>query len=61
MIKFTKSVATGNDFVIIDNREHVLKDSLGVVAKKLCDRFYGIGADGLLLVEKSDKADVRMR
>ena len=61
MINFTKSVATGNDFIIIDNRESALKGDLSGTAKKLCDRFYGAGADGLLLVENSKEADFRMR
>ncbi len=61
MIKFTKSVATGNDFVIIDNRKLFLKGDPAGIAKKLCDRFYGAGADGLLLVEKSSSADFKMR
>lgn len=61
MIKFTKAVATGNDFIIIDNRDLKLKNDLGQLTKKLCDRFYGVGADGLLLVEKSQKADFKMR
>ena len=60
-MKFTKSVATGNDFAIIDNRRGVLKNDLAQFAKKLCDRFYGAGADGLLLVEKSETADFKMR
>jgi diaminopimelate epimerase len=61
MIKFTKAVATGNDFIIVDNRDSVLKTGLSGIAKKLCDRFYGVGADGLLLVEKSSAADFKMR
>ena len=61
MIKFTKSVATGNDFIIVDNRNMALKGDPAAIAKKVCDRFYGIGADGLLLVEKSKDADFRMR
>jgi len=61
VIKFTKSVATGNDFIIIDNREYILKGDPAGIAKKLCDRRYGIGADGLLLVEKSSSADFKMR
>jgi diaminopimelate epimerase len=60
-MKFTKSVATGNDFIIVDNRDLKLKNDLGQLAKKLCDRFYGIGADGLILVEKSKTADFKMR
>lgn len=60
-IKFTKSVAAGNDFAIIDNRRGALKNDLVQLAKKLCSRIYGIGADGLLLVEKSKNADFKMR
>jgi diaminopimelate epimerase len=61
VIKFTKSVATGNDFVIIDNRNFVLGNDSSGIARKLCDRFYGAGADGLLLVEPSKIADFKMR
>ncbi|MDP3730778.1 MAG: diaminopimelate epimerase [Candidatus Omnitrophota bacterium] len=61
MIKFTKSVAAGNDFIIIDNRSPLLKGDPAGIAKKLCDRFYGAGADGLLLMEESKTADFRMR
>ncbi len=61
MIGFTKAVATGNDFVIVDNRKKVLKNNLARLAKELCDRKYGIGADGLLLLEGSDSADFKMR
>jgi len=61
MIKFTKAVATGNDFVIIDNRASALKGDLPRIARKFCDRFHGVGADGLLLVEKSNSADFKMR
>lgn len=61
MIKFTKAVATGNDFIIIDNRESGIGDRGPELARKLCDRKYGVGADGLLLVEKSVSADFKMR
>jgi diaminopimelate epimerase len=60
-MKFTKAVATGNDFIIIDNRNLKLKDGIDQLAKILCDRKYGIGADGLLLVEKAAAADFKMR
>ena len=53
-IAFTKVVASGNDFVIIENNYPLL-------ARQICGRKFGIGADGLLLLEKSKKADVRMR
>ena len=59
-MKFTKAVATGNDFVIIDNRSSVIS-SLSELAKKLCDRKFGIGADGLLVVEQSKKSNFKMR
>jgi len=59
-IKFTKAVATGNDFVIVDGRAGGLK-GLPELAKSLCDRKRGIGADGLLVIEKSKKADFKMR
>lgn len=59
-IQFTKAVATGNDFVIIDNRSGEVT-GLPAIAKKLCDRKWTIGADGLLVIEPSRKADFKMR
>lgn len=59
-LKFTKAVATGNDFIIIDNRQGAFK-GLPALARKLCDRKRGVGADGLLAVEKSKRADFKMR
>lgn len=61
MIKFTKAVATGNDFIIVDNRDGGFGANLPDIAKKLCDSKWSIGADGLLVVEKSKKADLKMR
>lgn len=58
-IKFTKMVAAGNDFIIAELRAK--NSELREVAKKICGRRYGAGADGLLLLEKSKKADFRMR
>ncbi|HOU36853.1 MAG TPA: diaminopimelate epimerase, partial [Candidatus Omnitrophota bacterium] len=59
---FTKLVAAGNDFVLMDNRSARMNGSrLASLAKRICDRKYGAGADGLLVVEKSRKADFRMR
>ena len=59
-ISFEKYVAAGNDFVIIDNRKSLIKNG-ALKAKELCDRKIGVGADGLLLLESSKKADVKMR
>ena len=49
----------GNDFVVIDNRKGSIRNA-PELAQKLCDRRWGIGADGLLLVETSENADYRM-
>jgi len=59
-IKFTKMVASGNDFVVIDNLREIIKNR-AAFAKAACDRKFGVGADGLLLLEKSRAADVKMR
>ena len=59
-IQFWKMSGSGNDFVVIDNRRHVLRGPLGPWAKKLCHRQFGVGADGLLLLERDSKEDFRM-
>lgn len=58
-IEFTKMTGAGNDFVVIDNRSGLVKNA-SELAQKLCDRRWGIGADGLLLLENSSVADYRM-
>lgn len=63
-IPFTKLVGTGNDFVIVDTRRHPLgslNTQWRAVSRALCDRRLGIGADGLLVLEPSRVADVKMR
>ncbi len=59
-IEFGKYEGAGNDFVIIDNRERVFEPRPALVAA-LCDRRFGIGADGLMLLEEECGADFRMR
>lgn len=59
-IPFYKMVASGNDFVVIDNRKQIVKDALALT-RKICALHTGVGADGILLVEKSRKADFKMR
>ena len=59
-VQFCKMHGLGNDFILIED----LKDSgrdYAALAKRLCDRHTGIGADGILVVLPSHKADLRMR
>ncbi len=61
-MKFVKMQGTGNDFILIDSRKESLEGmDLAKLAVKLCDRHYGIGADGLLIAEASSAADVKMK
>ena len=55
-LKFVKYQATGNDFILIDNRSGEIKLSQEQIVKA-CDRKFGIGADGLILIEPSHTAD----
>lgn len=58
-MQFTKVHGLGNDFIIIDGRTETR--DYNALAPRLCHRQTGIGADGLLIVLPSDKADIRMR
>ena len=62
-IDFVKMHGLGNDFILIDCSSKPLGDSsfLSYLAKKLSNRNFGIGADGLILILPSSKADLRMR
>jgi diaminopimelate epimerase len=61
MLHFTKMNGAGNDFVLLDNRAGDLALSRAQIAR-LCDRHRGIGADGLLILERAaNGADFRMR
>ncbi len=59
-LPFVKLQGSGNDFIVVDNRVNLIKDR-GSLAMKLCPRKTGIGADGLLLLEESQKTDFKMR
>lgn len=58
-IHFYKYQATGNDFVLIDNRSGQLSFSIEHI-KKICDRKFGIGADGLMLIENHPALDFNL-
>jgi diaminopimelate epimerase len=61
MLRFTKMNGAGNDFVLIDNRLGDLRLAAEQIAK-ICDRHRGVGADGVLLLERAaNGADFRMR
>lgn len=57
-IRFTKMQATGNDFVIMEARHN--RDWANI-ANAMCERRFGVGADGIIIVMPSRKADIRMR
>jgi diaminopimelate epimerase len=59
-LKFTKMSGAGNDFVVIDNRTGIIPDPQ-TFSKMVCDRRFGIGADGLLMLESSSIADFTMK
>lgn len=59
-MKFTKMEGIGNDYIYIDNRDHFF-DYDPVFITKISDRHMGIGADGLIALENSDKYDFKMR
>lgn len=60
-MKITKMHGAGNDFILINNiREKLALDGLPALAVKLCAYHTGVGADGMMVVEKSECADYRM-
>lgn len=58
---FSKYQGCGNDFILIDNRSQPFFDPYPALITRLCHRHFGIGADGLILLETSAKADFGMR
>jgi len=60
MLTFYKYQGTGNDFVMVDNREGVISKENTTLINSLCDRRFGVGADGLILLENSATVDFKM-
>lgn len=58
-ISFFKYQGAGNDFILVDNRQKQIFLETSQI-QRLCDRHFGIGADGLILLEESEKADFKM-
>ena len=59
-VEFYKYQGAGNDFVIFDNRSGFFPKENCELIKRICDRRFGVGADGLMLLEKAEGFDFRM-
>jgi diaminopimelate epimerase len=59
-LQFTKYQGTGNDFIIFDNREGNMPSLSAEQVHRLCDRHFGIGADGLMLMNRHEVYDFEM-
>lgn len=60
-IEFYKYQGCGNDFIMIDDREDIFPKNDTKLVEHLCDRRFGIGGDGLILLENDNSSDFRMR
>lgn len=60
LVSFYKYQGTGNDFIIIDDRLKTFNRSDNALVAKLCDRRFGIGADGLMLLQSIEGYDFKM-
>lgn len=58
-MKFTKMQGTGNDFLMVETGDE--SRNWESISEAMCDRHFGVGADGVMLVMPSEKADLRMR
>ena len=61
-IAFWKMSGSGNDFILLDNRDGRVEDeAMGPLVKKICRRRESVGADGVIFVTKSDRFDFGWR
>jgi diaminopimelate epimerase len=59
-VKFYKYQGTGNDFILIDNRELLFNKTQKYFIQSICDRRFGVGADGLMFLQDKDGFDFEM-
>jgi diaminopimelate epimerase len=60
-MRFTKMQGLGNDYVYVNCFDEALPDDPADLARRIADRHFGVGGDGLILICPSDRADARMR
>lgn len=61
ILRFEKYQGTGNDFIIVDNRDQSLHTLTEETIQLLCDRHRGIGADGFMLLQEKEGYDFEMK
>ncbi len=61
MLSFFKMHGLGNDYIFIDNMTNQYKYNFKKLSKKLCDRHFSVGGDGIIVLEQSKKCDVKMQ
>jgi diaminopimelate epimerase len=61
LLQFNKYQGAGNDFIIIDNRSHIINPEDSKLINRLCNRRFGAGADGLILLSDYRDADYEMK
>lgn len=59
-VRFSKYQGAGNDFILVDNRDNAFDRTDEVLVEKLCNRRFGIGADGLMLLQNRENYDFEM-
>lgn len=60
-IYFSKLTGAGNDFIFFDRKEFPSLTMLPIAVRKLCDRRFGIGADGIIIIQDKDNYDFEMQ
>lgn len=61
MFSFCKMQIDNNDFILINNLKNEIEYSYKLLSRFICDRHYGIGANSLLIIEESKRADLKIK